>query len=163
MNIPEILVANGTGAVLVSFLLLLRVRGESKNSVGTALFCRILVVTLLAQATETISFLLDHLIVFQQLLELLAGAVVVVHTLLLAGARGACGGRDGLFDFGVCLAQCLDHAFLAGAGCAGNYKQKFIIRHEMFLPPLMLYPPARRRGLPPFRAEGRTARHDRSP
>ena len=41
MNIPEILVANGTGAVLVSFLLLLRVRGESKNSVGTALFCRI--------------------------------------------------------------------------------------------------------------------------
>ena len=26
MNIPEILVANGTGAVLVSFLLLLRVR-----------------------------------------------------------------------------------------------------------------------------------------
>ena len=59
MNIPEILVANGTGAVLVGFLLLLRVRGESKNSVGTALFCRILVVTLLAQATETISFLLD--------------------------------------------------------------------------------------------------------
>ena len=59
MNIPEILVANGTGAVLVSFLLLLRVRGESKNSVGTELFCRILVVTLLAQATETLSFLLD--------------------------------------------------------------------------------------------------------
>ena len=59
MNIPEILVANGTGAVLVSFLLLLRVRGEGKNSVGTELFCRMLVVTLLAQATETISFLLD--------------------------------------------------------------------------------------------------------
>ena len=59
MNIPEILVANGTGAVLVCFLFLLRVRGESKNSVGTELFCRILVVTLLAQATETISFLLD--------------------------------------------------------------------------------------------------------
>ena len=38
MNIPEILVANGTGAVLVSFLLLLQVCGESKNSVGTALF-----------------------------------------------------------------------------------------------------------------------------
>ena len=100
---------------------------------------------------------------FQQLLELFTGAVVVVHTLLLAGARGACGGRDGLFDLGVCLAQCLDHAVLTGAGCAGDYKQKFIIRHEMFLPPLMLYPPARRRGLPPFRAEGQTARHDRSP
>ena len=54
MNIPEILVANGTGAVLVSFLLLLRVRGESKNSVGTALFCRILVVTLLAHALSLI-------------------------------------------------------------------------------------------------------------
>ena len=58
MNIPEILVANGTGAVLVCFLFLLRVRGESKNSVGSELFCRMLVVTLLAQATETISFLL---------------------------------------------------------------------------------------------------------
>ena len=59
MNIPEILVANGTGAVLVCFLFLLRVRGESKNSVGTELFCRMLVVTLLAQVTETLSFLLD--------------------------------------------------------------------------------------------------------
>ena len=59
MNIPEILVANGTGAVLVCFLLLLRVRSEGKNSVGTALFLRMLVVTLLAQVTETISFLLD--------------------------------------------------------------------------------------------------------
>ena len=58
MNIPEILVANGTGAVLVCFLFLLRVRGESKNSVGSELFCQMLVVTLLAQATETISFLL---------------------------------------------------------------------------------------------------------
>lgn len=59
MNIPEILVANGTGAVLVCFLLLLRVRSEGKNSVGTALFLRILAVTLLAQAAETLSFLLD--------------------------------------------------------------------------------------------------------
>lgn len=49
MNIPEILVANGTGAVLVCFLFLLRVRGESKNSVGSKLFCWMLVVTLLAQ------------------------------------------------------------------------------------------------------------------
>ena len=30
MNIPEILVANGTGAVLVCFLFLLRVRGEDE-------------------------------------------------------------------------------------------------------------------------------------
>ena len=59
MNIPEILVANGTGAVLVSFLFLLRVRSEGKNSVGTELFCRMLAVTLLAQVTETLSFLLD--------------------------------------------------------------------------------------------------------
>ena len=116
-----------------------------------------------AVVVAVIEVVLHHLIVFQQLLELLAGAVVVVHTLLLAGARGACGGRDSLFDLGVCLAQCLDHAVLTSTGCTGNYKQKFIIRHEMFLPPLMLYPPARRRGLPPFRAEGRTARHDRSP
>ena len=40
MNIPEILVANGTGAVLVCFLFLLRVRGESKNSVGSELSAR---------------------------------------------------------------------------------------------------------------------------
>ena len=59
MNIPEILVANGTGAVLVCFLFLLRVRSEGKNSVGTELFCGMLAVTLLAQAAETISFLLD--------------------------------------------------------------------------------------------------------
>ena len=59
MNIPEILVANGTGAVLVLFLFLLRVRSEGKNSVGTKLFCRMLAVTLLAQAAETLSFLLD--------------------------------------------------------------------------------------------------------
>ena len=45
--------------MLVCFLFLLRVRGESKNSVGSELFCQMLVVTLLAQATETISFLLD--------------------------------------------------------------------------------------------------------
>jgi hypothetical protein len=44
------------GAVLVCFLFLLRVRGESKNSVGSELFCRMLVVTLLAQATETLPF-----------------------------------------------------------------------------------------------------------
>ena len=110
-----------------------------------------------------IEVVLHHLIALQQLLELLTGAVVVIHTLLLAGARGAGGGRDGLFDLGVCLAQRLDHAVLAGTGCTGNYKQKFIIRHEMLLPPLMFCPPALRRGLPPFRAEELTARHDRSP
>ena len=38
MNIPEILVANGTGAVLVSFLLLLRVRGESKTALEQRCF-----------------------------------------------------------------------------------------------------------------------------
>ena len=75
-----------------------------------------------AVVVAVIEVVLHHLIVFQQLLELLPGAVVVVHTLLLAGARGAGGGRDGLFDLGVCLAQSLDHAVLASTGCAGNYK-----------------------------------------
>ena len=56
MNIREIRVANGTGAVLICFLFQLRVRGESKNSVGSELFCQMLVVTLLAQATETVSY-----------------------------------------------------------------------------------------------------------
>ena len=97
MNIPEILVANGTGAVLVSFLLLLRVRGESKNSVGTELFCRILVVTLLAQATETISFLLDGVVFVCGLPGLPQHWTPAQKTLsagrAAAGAFGAAGGK----------------------------------------------------------------------
>ena len=74
--------------------------------------------------------MLHHLIVFQQLLELLAGAVVVVHTLLLAGARGAGGGRDGLFDLGVCLDDGVHELFriavmARGVEDDGSHKKAF--------------------------------------
>ena len=59
MNLPEILVANGTGAALVIFLFCLRVRtGESKLR-AMQLFDWMLLATLVAQIAETICFLID--------------------------------------------------------------------------------------------------------
>lgn len=59
MNIPEILVANGTGIILVAFLFLLRVRNSETKQTGAVLYDGMLAVTLLALVTETISFLID--------------------------------------------------------------------------------------------------------
>lgn len=59
MNLPEVLVANGTGAALVIFLFCLRVRtGESKLR-AMQLFDWMLLATLVAQIAETICFLID--------------------------------------------------------------------------------------------------------
>ena len=38
MNIPEILVANGTGIILVAFLFLLRVRNSETKQTGAVLY-----------------------------------------------------------------------------------------------------------------------------
>ncbi len=38
MNIPEILVANGTGIILVAFLFLLRVRNSETKQIGAILY-----------------------------------------------------------------------------------------------------------------------------
>ena len=59
MNIPEILVANGTGIILVVFLFLLRVRNSETKQTGAILYDGMLAVTLVALVTETISFLID--------------------------------------------------------------------------------------------------------
>ena len=59
MNIPEILVANGTGIILVVFLFLLRVRNSETKQTGAVLYAGMLAVTLLALVPETISFLID--------------------------------------------------------------------------------------------------------
>lgn len=59
MNIPEILVANGTGIILVAFLFLLRVRNSETKQTGAVLYDGMLAVTLVALVTETISFLID--------------------------------------------------------------------------------------------------------
>lgn len=59
MNIPEILVANGTGAALVISLFCLRVRTGESKLVGKRIFDRMLVATLLALTAETLGFLTD--------------------------------------------------------------------------------------------------------
>ena len=59
MNIPEILVANGTGIILVVFLFLLRVRNSETKQTGAVLYDGMLAVTLVALVTETSSFLID--------------------------------------------------------------------------------------------------------
>lgn len=59
MNIPEILVANGTGALLVIYMFLLRVRTSETDKYRAKLYDAMLVITLTAQITETLSFLLD--------------------------------------------------------------------------------------------------------
>lgn len=59
MNIPEILVANGTGIILVVFLFLLRVRNSETKQTGAVLYDGMLAVTLVALVTETISFRID--------------------------------------------------------------------------------------------------------
>lgn len=58
MNIPEILVANGTGIILVVFLFLLRVRNSETKQTGAVLYDGMLAVTLVTLvALVTESFL----------------------------------------------------------------------------------------------------------
>lgn len=59
MNIPEVLVANCTGAALVIFLFCLRVRTGESRLVGKRIFDSLLIGTLLALAAETVGFLVD--------------------------------------------------------------------------------------------------------
>lgn len=56
MNIPEILVANGTGALLVIYMFLLRVCTSETDKYRAKLYDAMLVITLTAQITETLSF-----------------------------------------------------------------------------------------------------------
>lgn len=50
MNIPEILVANGTGIILVVFLFLLRVRNSETKQTGAILYDGMLAVTLVTES-----------------------------------------------------------------------------------------------------------------
>lgn len=59
INIPEILVANGTGAFLVLFLLLYRIRIAQTNQFDEKIYNFMLIITFLATINETISFLID--------------------------------------------------------------------------------------------------------
>lgn len=60
MNIPEILVANGTGIILVAFLFLLRVRNSETKQTGAILYDGMLAVTLVALVTESFLNELDQ-------------------------------------------------------------------------------------------------------
>lgn len=59
INIPEILVANGTGAFLVLFLLLYRIRIAQTNQFDEKAYNLMLIVTFIATINETISFIID--------------------------------------------------------------------------------------------------------
>ena len=50
MNILEILVANGTGIILVAFLFLLRVRNSETKQTGAILYDGMLAVTLVTES-----------------------------------------------------------------------------------------------------------------
>ena len=59
INIPEILVANGTGAILVLFLLLYRIRIAQTNQLDEKAYNFMLIVTFIATINETLSFIID--------------------------------------------------------------------------------------------------------
>ena len=59
INIPEILVANGTGAFLVLFLLLYRIRIAQTNQFDEKAYNLMLIVTFIATINETLSFIID--------------------------------------------------------------------------------------------------------
>lgn len=59
LNIPEVLVANITGIVMVLFLLLVRIHHYDHNQTAHRLFNSMLVSTLVALIAESISFLID--------------------------------------------------------------------------------------------------------
>ena len=58
VNIPEILVANGSGIAVVLFLLFYRFRRYENHRLGERMFSSMLVCTLAALVTETVSFLI---------------------------------------------------------------------------------------------------------
>lgn len=59
INIPEILVANCRGAVMVILLFVFRVRAKETRRIGERLYEGMLIATLLALIAETVSFLID--------------------------------------------------------------------------------------------------------
>lgn len=59
INIPEILVANGTGAILVLFLLLYRILIAQTNQFDEKAYNFMLIVTFIATINETLSFIID--------------------------------------------------------------------------------------------------------
>lgn len=59
INIPEILVANGTGAFLVLFLLLYRIRISQTNQFDEKAYNFMLIVTFIATINETLSFIIE--------------------------------------------------------------------------------------------------------
>ena len=59
INIPKILVANGSGAFLVLFLLLYRIPIVQTNQFDEKIYNLMLIVTFIATVNETLSFIID--------------------------------------------------------------------------------------------------------
>lgn len=59
INIPKILVANGSGAFLVLFLLLYRIPIVQTNQFDEKIYNFMLIVTFIATVNETLSFIID--------------------------------------------------------------------------------------------------------
>lgn len=59
INIPKILVANGSGAFLVLFLLLYRIPIVQTNQFDEKIYNFMLIVTFIVTVNETLSFIID--------------------------------------------------------------------------------------------------------
>lgn len=59
LNIPEILVANGTAIIILAFLLLFRIRQKQFGQMHEQMFSMMLATAVVAAAEETLSFLID--------------------------------------------------------------------------------------------------------
>ena len=116
-----------------------------------------------AVVVAVVKIMLHHLIGSDELLELLAGAVIVIHALLLPGTGGTGGGRNGLLDLGVSFPQRGHHAVLAGACRTRDHKQILLVFH-LTAPLLSLFPPAGpEHGWPPSPAAAPKGPHGRNP
>ena len=86
INIPEILVANCSGAIMILFLLLFRIRSSYINLIGERIYRSILIVTLLSTCCETISFLIDgKQFAGCYVLQYLVNSVSIEATMLVGG------------------------------------------------------------------------------
>lgn len=83
-NLPELLVANGTGSALVILLYMSRVKSYKTKTIGEQLFDSMLIITLLANLLEIVTFLIDGKnFAFCHVLQLAINAVCIGSTVVI--------------------------------------------------------------------------------